>query len=257
MTTMAPVRVQSELDAIDVTLFDPATDCARYEMFHAIRLEVFCRSLGWTLPSDSGRWHDPFDRAARCALAERGGEPIGILRALRASTAFPHRELFEAHIERCGLGEHLDKVGTLNALAVLPAYRRRVYANSCSDARGTAAHLLLRACIDDLASDGVCVVMATVMGLVSARSFLSVGFRLLDLPRSMPGHARFTVANVGLLVSKPEGAGVQGLESVGEHFDECHRHVVGVGPVEELFSSLGRTETESHSLIGSGDERLA
>ena len=236
MRTALARKSRADVAMLDVRLFEPMDDRARYERFNRVRGEVFGKALGWKLPPDVGPWHDVYDDGASCALAEAAdGEPIGILRALQASCAFPHRELFDTHLARCGLQTRLDLIGTLNALAVLPQYRRRTYVARLSGAQGTASRLMLRACLEALTREGIRIVLATVMGAVSARAFLSAGFQFLDLPKDMPGQRGFVVANVAAVLPSPLPVTGDDMPRVRRYLDKCHRHVSAAGTVENLF----------------------
>lgn len=234
--TVGERQVRTQAARLGVAQFTGEEDPARYERFDDIRVGVFGRELGWQLCQGVGPWHDPFDQGARLSLAETDdGVPIGILRALTASTAFPHRELFESPLEQSGLLDRDTTIGTLNALAVLPPYRRRMFRSRSEAMEGTAAHVLLRAGLRDLATRGVRVVLATVLGPVSARAFRGAGFQILERPHGMPGQGRFRVANVGLVLASPDAAETRSLDRARAYFAQCDRHLSAMDSVEALF----------------------
>jgi hypothetical protein len=222
---------------LPVRRFTADRDPVRYARFHHIRTSVFAGELGWQLSSPEGPWLDPFDRGSHLFIAEAAdGAPVGIVRALVADTAFPHRERFARDLERTGLTGRDCVIGTLNALAVLPAHRGRLFRSASDTMVGTAAHLLLRSALKDLASSGVHVVFATVLGARSARSFLRVGFRLLDVPQGMPGQERFTVANVGVVLPLRLHRPPDWVARTRVYLAMRHRQVAAMGSVDELFA---------------------
>ena len=237
----APTRIDADpltrLERLRLIQFSAEDDPARYRRLGDIRDAVFGEELGWRLPRVTGPWLDPFDRGARLLMAETvDAEPIGILRALDASNAFPHRELFDDHLNACELQHRSELVGTLNALAVVRPYRRRLYCASPDGEIRTAAHLLLQSSLRQFAASGVAIVLATVLAPVSARAFLGAGFQLLDRPRGMPGQHGFTVANVGVVLPGTRRADHVTLERTRAYFADCHARVSAMGSVEHLFA---------------------
>lgn len=225
-------------EPIRVAHFTAEGDPRRYRRFHDVRVEVFCRELGWALHPPLGRWSDPFDRGAHFVLAETSdGSPIGIVRGLSASTAFPHRELFETHLKQSGLLGHESEIGTVNALAVRAPYRGCRYATPGTATAVSAAQLLLRAVLCDLAIGGVTVVLATVLGPASARVFRGAGFQFLDRPRCMPGQEGFRVANAGLVLAPSTHPDAGRLARARAYFAECDRHVCAGGSLDGLFTA--------------------
>jgi hypothetical protein len=210
--------------------FAPA-ERERYARFCRVRLDVFSRELGWPLleaADPSSGLFDPYDAGADLWLADtQVGEPVGIVRARRVSAAFPHRELFEPHLAATGLDRDLALVGTINALAVLPAYRRVPCAGPHL---ATASEHLLRASLDGLRADGVRVVFATVLSGASAHAFARVGFRILDVPE-VPASG-FRLANVGVVLQADASPA---LASIDAHFDRCERAAMPTGRIEDLF----------------------
>ena len=202
----------------------------RYAQFCRVRLDVFSRELGWPLleaADPSSGLFDPYDAGASLWLAEtQATEPVGIVRARRVVAAFPHRELFETHLAAIGLDRNLAIVGTINALAVLPAYRRVPCA---APHPATASEHLLRASLDGLRADGVRIVFATVLSGASARAFARVGFRILDVPE-VPASG-FRLANVGVVLADASPA----LASIDAYFGRCERAAMPTGRIEDLF----------------------
>jgi hypothetical protein len=188
-----------------------------------------------------GRLVDVHDAHASFFRAEEGSTLVGIVRSLRTELAFPHRELFERHLRATGLGHRLDTVGTLNALAVIRSERRQLFLDDATGRIGTAATLLLGASIDDFVDNGISIVLATVLSLVSARTFMSAGFRVLDTP-VLSHDGGFSLANVGaVLRSRPGGTRRPSerklVESVRTYFDECQASVLARGTLEHLFAA--------------------
>ncbi len=239
---------------LPISCFTADQDPARYARFHEIRSNVFADELGWQLSKPDGPWLDPFDRGARLFMAETADrEPVGILRALVADTAFPHQEMFAHDLECTGLTGRTSIIGTLNALAVLPSHRGRLYRSVSDTMVGTVAHLLLRSALKDLESRGVQAVFATVLGVRSARSFLRVGFRLLGPPQGMPGQERFIVANVGVVLPCGRHRTSEWVTRARVYFDARHREVMARGSVDELFAGTG--DPRGFALLSSRSRR--
>jgi N-acyl-L-homoserine lactone synthetase len=220
-----------------------STDLERYARWNACRQEVFGVEMGWRLvqDADAAPWQEVNDAHATFFSAEKQSQIIGIVRNLRTEFAFPHRELFEAHLLATGLDRALGIVGTVNALAVVPGERRRLFATKTGH-RGTAAALLLASSLEDFERDGTRVVLATVLSMVSARTFMRAGFRLLDLPAPSPNDPRFILANIGkvldvahtnALVSRTTDLKI--VESVRAYFEQREQSVLAKGRLMHLF----------------------
>ncbi len=235
-------QVEVDSERICMNTFTAEGDPGRYQRFHDIRVEVFGRELGWALAPPNGRWNDPFDRGAHFSMAETcDGLPIGILRGLEASTAFPHRELFEPHLEQGGLLGYESTIGTLNALAVLARCRGRRYVTGDDSTESSAARLLLRAGLSALAAKGVKIVLATVLGRASARAFRAAGFQFLDQPRCMPSQECFNVANVGLVLAPATHPDAVHVERARAYFADCDGHVCASGSLDAFLTSSPST----------------
>jgi hypothetical protein len=223
---------ERELPRVGVACFRADGDRARYARFARVRLDVFSRELGWPLlevADPATGLFDPYDAGADLWLAETpAGEPVGIVRARRVIDAFPHRELFETHLAATGLDRDLAIVGTINALAVVPAYRRVACAGPHP---ATASEHLLRAGLEGLLASGVRVVLATVLSAASAHAFGRVGFRILDAPEIVA--SGFRLANVGIVL-QPDTS--PALASIDAYFSRCERVTLSAGPIEHVLA---------------------
>ena len=222
-----------------------SADRGQYLRWNACRREVFEVELGWKLPPDvPGQLVDAHDAHATFFRAEEGSALIGIVRSLRTELAFPHKAFFEQHLRATGLGRRLETVGTLNALAVIRSQRRRQFVDDGTGRTGTTAALLLDASIDDFVDHGISFVFATVLSLVSARTFMSVGFRVLDTPVPSHDNPGFALANVGAVLRRRRGGGTRPqsdkriVDSVRNYFDECQEMVLAQGTLEHLFATM-------------------
>src|SRR5262249_10334166 len=171
---------------------------------------------------------------------------VGIVRGLRLTYGFPHRQLFEHHLQASGLDKRIATIGMVNALAVTPTYRRRTFVNESDGQFGTASALLLRGVIQSLPTSGVSVILATVLSAISARAFIRAGFFLLDAPFLNPNDNRFVLANVGLVLGAERAAsGTFNSElrpeawatAVRAYFERLQADVLSNGHVGELFSA--------------------
>lgn len=240
---------------IRLVAFDAVSDPSRYSTFNRIRWAVFNDELGWKVRAaseETTRIQDPFDEHATFWMAEtEDGIPVGIIRTLDVRHAFPHRELFEHHLQAARLDRMLSRVGTLNALAVLPAFRRMRFTGPGGLSATASAHLL-SAALEGMATDGVRIALATVLGIVSAHVFLGAGFRLLDSPKPAPGRPNFKLANVGAVLRDPERGSDLGpvwhrsdaellwasrVLRVEQYFAECHQQSAATRDLGDLFAS--------------------
>lgn len=228
---------------IAVVRFD-MSERSRYLRWDECRRQVFAGELGWRLPEPRGDMAasgDPHDAHATFYSAESGDLLIGIVRSVLVVHGFPHRELFQHHLEATDLDRRPALVGTLNALAVIPAHRRERYVNTADGSTGTASALLLRASMTHLAEQGVRVILATVLSAVSARTFMRAGFRILDRPFVSRDDDRFALANAGIaMVDLPDAqADTTGdrtqLLAVAAYMERRHQAVLAQGRLETLF----------------------
>ena len=214
-----------------------------YEKWDCLRQAIFGTELGWQLPARSpGAFapRDPCDEHAIFFAGFSRGLIIGIVRALNVSRAFPHRELFEAHLRRSDLSRRLPVVWTLNALAVVPSRRRTAFMDAAGRT-GTAASLLLRDSLERIAGAGGRVVLATVLSAASAKAFVRAGFSLLDAPVAAPGQGEFLLANVGTVVPAPAGdhdqpADISYFHQCRQYFQGRHAEVTAGTSIDGLFA---------------------
>jgi hypothetical protein len=145
---------------INAHLFDHATDPAAFRAYREIKYRVFVEELGWADLADARNpglikvdAYDPISSFA--LLSTASGEPFAIVRATPLSRGFPYRELFERHLAQPAFADHLDRLCSINALAVLPDYRRRVFRESAHGWQGSAGQLLLLGILGHMARAGL------------------------------------------------------------------------------------------------------
>jgi hypothetical protein len=175
-----------------------------YREYRGIKHRVFAVEQGWPSSGDfcdpSIAQEDTYDPKGRFVLArDETGAPIGIVRGIPLKEGFPHSDLFAHHFRRPELYLVRDWLCTVNALAVLPAYRRRqceVVDRGWRGGVGTLLVLLLCRLMED---EGLKGVVATAEGLVSALFFRDLGFVVIDRPIRTALHPTFSMTNIGMV----------------------------------------------------------
>jgi hypothetical protein len=185
-----------------------------FRSYMALKYEVFVKEQGWSqLADESGLGvarPDPFDAWGRFLLARtEDGVPIGVVRGMALKDGFPHRELFEHHLQRAEVSRMLPKLCTFNALAVLPAYRRAKYEVMGCKREGTVATLLMLEVIGIMQREGMQGAVATAGSVASARLCSRLGFLFIDPPGRTSLHPEFLMTNVGIVFGSPAHVRVQ------------------------------------------------
>lgn len=225
-----------------------------YRAYRKLKYQVFVTELGWSsLKDESGEAiarPDPFDEVGRFLVAmTEEGLPIGTVRAVHLKRAFPHRDLFERHCCNPEFSCLMDSACTLNALAVLPEYRRKTFRISGRRWIGSAAHLLMLGMIRHMEQEGSKAAIVTTDGIVPTRLCHSLGFRVIDSPtitdlRSEP------LVNMGMVFGSEAHICVQrkcGMKTPTRgllkgdpgrllcYFESCERQALGSHKLERLF----------------------
>jgi hypothetical protein len=193
---------------IHLRSFASASAPEDYATYRRMKFRVFVAEQGWPLTDSRAPGlaaEDPFDARARLWLAETDtGEPMGVVRTLSVRYGFPHAELFERHLEHPVFARAVPYLGTINALAVLPEYRRRRF-HVCGTAWvGKIGQLLLLASLRVLEQDGLRMAVATTGNSISTRLFSRVGFHVIDRPERTALHPDLMMTNVGIVLGAPE-----------------------------------------------------
>lgn len=184
--------------------------CDNADVYHAYRQlkhTVFVIEQGWhDLADPQGRAvaiEDPFDGRGRYQLAtNEAGEPVGVVRGVLLREGFPHQSLFAHHLKVDAFSRALPMLASINALAVLPAYRRQKYTFRGTNWKGSLGNLLLLSLLDTLASEGAMGAIATAGGEASLRFFSRFGFQMLDRALITPLHC-VPFTNIGLIFNSP------------------------------------------------------
>jgi hypothetical protein len=174
-----------------------------YRLYRKIKYEVFSQELGWQgLADPSGEpiaREDPFDDAGRFILAKTDtGRPIGVVRGIGLNEGFPHRALFEHHFTNSCFQRMYSQLTTVNALAVLPEYRKRAFCVAGRDWIGSAGTLLMLSLFRSFEQDQRIGAIATAGGLTSAVFFQRLGCLVIDAPFQTALHHE-RLANFGIV----------------------------------------------------------
>ena len=183
--------------AVTVSFFDD-TSAAGFRDYCGIKHDVFVLEQGWQLPLDSDGQivaPDAFDPHSMFVLARAGGQAIGIARATMICDAFPHAEFFTSLMERPELRAVRAAVATVNAVAVLPAFRGRAVKIHGRGHTMTAGKALMAELSKRLDDAGAEVSLLTTSPGVAAVFFDHLGYYLIDPPFQSGGR---TLINMGL-----------------------------------------------------------
>src|SRR5574341_1362557 len=167
-------------DLIRLTPFSKGGNRCQYEQYLALKYEVFVAEQGWIALADPlGRpiaREERFDEDGQLCLASTPeGDPVGVVRAIALAKGFPRRELLQHHLERQEVQEMWAYLCTLNALAVLPSYRRKTYEAVGLGWKGSVGKLLMLFAIEQMELQGRKVALATSGGVASTRLCRSLG----------------------------------------------------------------------------------
>ena len=144
--------------------------------------------------------YDPISSFA--LLSTASGQPFAIVRATALNRGFPYRELFERHLAQPAFADHLDRLCSINALAVLPDYRRRVFRESAHGWQGSAGQLLLLGILQHMARAGLAGAILTTGYPAASRLCRRVGFEVIDRPVGS-AQTREPLQNMALLFDAP------------------------------------------------------
>jgi len=177
----------TQFDPLVMKYFNKQADMEYYRAYREVKYQVFVAELGWSSLRDECdkaiARPDAFDEEGRFMLAmTEEGLPIGTVRAVHLKGAFPHRDLFERHCCHLEFNSLMDLVCTLNALAVLPEYRRRKFRVSDQGWIGSASHLLMLGMIRHMEQEGAKAAIVTTDGIVPTRLCRGLGFHIIDRP---------------------------------------------------------------------------
>ena len=194
---MVAGRLALERMAISVSFFDD-TSAAEFRDYREIKHDVFVLEQGWQLPLDGDAQivaPDAFDPHSMFVLASAGGKAIGIARATMICDAFPHAEFFTGLMARPELQTVRAAVATVNAVAVLPAFRGKAMQIHGRGRTMTAGKALMTELTKRLDHAGAEVSLLTTSPGVAAVFFDHLGYYLIDPPFQSGGRA---LINMGL-----------------------------------------------------------
>jgi GNAT superfamily N-acetyltransferase len=232
-----------------------AGDHGSYAAYRRIKYAVFMAEQGWNASAAEATAQlaepEPFDAFGRFWIARtEEGAPAGVIRSLPVSEAFPHRDLFDHHLDVAPVRQLLPALGTVNALAVLPQYRGREV-TAMGEWRGGVGSLLVLASLRALEDEGVEAAVATAQGPVAAGLFLRLGFRAIDVPRIGSLQPRLPLMNVGVVLGSAAHRAAEQKRGFGNktmalrekaaalhaYFDERHQAVWSSRSIEEMFGA--------------------
>ncbi len=182
---------------VTVSFFDD-TAAPEFREYRGLKHEVFVLEQGWPLPLDVDGRHvapDPFDPHSMFVIGRVDGRAVGIARATMIDEAFPHADFFIELMQRPELEDARTAVATVNAVAVLPAFRGQPMRVNGSARSMTTAKALMVELTRRLAREGTEVVLLTTSPGLAAVFFDHLGFYLLGPPFCSEGR---TLINMGL-----------------------------------------------------------
>jgi N-acyl-L-homoserine lactone synthetase len=216
-----------------------------YAEYRRLRHRIFVVEQSWSGLSSEAEpgltRRDPADAQARFWLARTLDRAlIGAVRVCAAADVFPHEDLFERHLEIPEVAAIRPRMGTLNSLAVERRWRRQLFEEPDSHV-GTAAALLLRACLSGSVDKGLQVIVATAQTIVSARAMMRAGFRVIDPPARTDLHPEFAMCNMGIVLRPADAA----AHAVAKYFDERQRLVLGSQTIDRAWRSNAASLTSA------------
>lgn len=225
-----------------------------YREYRKIKYDVFYQELGWQgLVDPYGEpiaREDPFDDAGRFILARTdAGRPIGVVRGIGLNEGFPHRALFEHHFTNSCFQRMYSQLITVNALAVLPEYRKRAFCVAGRDLIGSVGTLLMLVLFRSFEQDQRIGAIATAGGIESALFFQKLGCFVIDAPfQTALHHERLT--NFGILFGSEghqqaekrcrmnrdrEALFDTDQHALMDYFHQCQERSLGLMPLEKRF----------------------
>lgn len=210
---------------VTVSFFDD-TSAPEFGEYRKLKHEVFVLEQGWQLPLDADDQRvapDPFDPHSMFVIGRVGGQTVGIARATMIDDGFPHAEFFTELMQRPELRGVRTAVATVNAVAVLPAFRGRPLRVEGGARSMTTAKALMVELARRLERGGAEVVLLTTSPGVAAVFFDHLGFYLIGPPFRSDGRR---LINMGL----------------GVH-DADHFRAIGSPLADEAFAK-GASEAE-------------
>ena len=133
---------------------------------------------------------------------------------------------------------------TLNALAVLPSYRRKMCEAAGLGWKGSVAKLLMLFAIEQMELRGLKAALATAGGVASTRLCRSLGFHVIDAPtRAAHLHPGIIVTNIGMVFGSP--AHQQAQQDCGMRLDTVLRPLA-----EDSVRLLGYFEGREAEVLG-------
>ena len=195
-------------DSIQLQFFRKFESQEAYDAYRQIKHEVFVRECGWNDLDDNSSPNrareDPHDEMGQFLLARNSdGEPIGILRSNVLSESFPHEALFKEHLGSDTVQRFLDRVCMLNALAVLPKYRKWQFTIQEEGMSGSVGKLLVLTLMRLLESRGLVGALVTSGGNLATSFFIQLGFHIIDPMRKMSLHKE-PLTNLGIVFGGPK-----------------------------------------------------
>ncbi len=226
-----------------------------YKAYLNIKYQVFVRELSWsTLADESDKAiarEESFDEASRFLVASTDkGLPIGTVRAIFLNQGFPHQDLFEHHLRQPVFNQIIDRLCTLNALAVLPPYRRQIYRVSNQGWVGAVGRLLMLGLIRSLAQEGMKGAIVTTAGTVSTLLCAHLGFYAIDKPTFTSLQPEL-MTNMGIIFgsdahiraqeacqmnpSKPDSLDADSIKLL-HYFESCQQQALGARSLESYYT---------------------
>ncbi len=172
---------------ISLEYFKKSENSVLYEAYRKLKYKIFVTECGWeALTSDTEPNKakvDQYDAIGRFLIALNEDQiPIGILRGIALRKGFPHKSLFDRHLANDIVNNMLANMCTLNALAVLPKYRGKIFNYKGLPWTGSVGKIMMLALMQSFEKDQIVATIITAQGQAGAKFFQSLGFKMIDHP---------------------------------------------------------------------------
>ena len=152
-----------------------------------IKYRVFVYELGWDINVENKTpircVPDSVDKDSMFLTCYTDSRvPVGTVKATPLSRQFPHRDLFINHFGDERFSSNIHNLYSINALAVLPEYRRKIFKASAITPSGTAAMQMMVMLIATCWDRGFRGAITTSSNPWATLLFKRLGFIMIDKP---------------------------------------------------------------------------
>lgn len=178
-----------------------------FEDYLRVKYSVFVEECGWNeLPSlkeNKIALPDPYDEIGKFVLVKDRNQPIGIARGINIEGDFPHKELFAELLNSKAMAAILEKLSTINAVAILKDFRGTLVTMEGYRERITLGAAILFSIVKLLKSHGASVVLISSDPLGAGIFFRRLGFYVLTFPYRYAASPTMLV-NMSLIINEKD-----------------------------------------------------